>query len=298
MYTIILIILIILIIYIIINIFQVESMTEGYYIYDIKNFTKKISIYRPFESNNLIDVKYNVMNIMSKYMNSVEQKFTRTIRNKTYNFSNLISINKKALNNNYILLGAHIDSPQIDQCESTIDAATGIAIIIELTKNILKNNPNFPLMVVFFDGEEAVDGDWSNDNTLSGSRYFVDNYDINIIKYTYIFDLIGGNFKDNMIACFNDNINSINDMKKLYEINLKYNNMIFANPDTFMSNKKITDDHTPFMEKNKYVVDLIPYNFPSTHHTLDDNYINVNWDYVDIFYKVLYEFCFYKFLTL
>ena len=298
MYTIILIILIILIIYIIINIFQVESMTEESYIYDIKNFTKQISIYRPIESNNLMDVKYNVINEMSKYMNTVEQKFTRTIRNKTYNFSNLISINKKALNNNYILLGAHIDSPQIDQCESTIDAATGIAIIIELTKNILKNNPNFPLMVVFFDGEEAVDGDWSNDNTLSGSRYFVDNYDINIIKYTYIFDLIGGNFKDNMIACFNDNINSINDMKKLYEINLKYNNMIFANPDTFMSNKKITDDHTPFMEKNKYVVDLIPYNFPSTHHTLDDNYINVNWDYVDIFYKVLYEFCFYKFLTL
>ena len=256
---------------------------------NIMNFTKQISIYRPVESSNLRKVKDIVINEMKKYIDVSEQSFDRTIRNKTYKFSNLIGVNIKA-KPPYILLGAHIDSPQIENCESTIDACTSISIILELVKNLLKNNPNYPLMILFIDGEEALGGSWSNDNTLSGSRYFVNNYDLNLIDKTYIFDLIGGDININKISCFRNNIESKNDFDKLYNINLKYNKQIFVNPNEFISDIIITDDHTPFMEKNKYSVNLIPYKFPSSHHTLNDNYNNVNWEYVDIFYKVLYDF--------
>jgi hypothetical protein len=33
-------------------------------------------------------------------------------------------------------------------------------------------------MIVFFDGEEAIQGQWANDNTLIGSKYFVNNYEV------------------------------------------------------------------------------------------------------------------------
>jgi len=283
---IILVVIIIIIILFIINNINIDHFNN---IDNIKMFTKQISIYRPIESSNLKTVKNIVKTELSKYLDVMEHTFTKTIKNNKYNFSNLIGINKKTTSS-YVLLGAHIDSPQIDGCESTIDAATSIAIIMELTKTILQKTPDFPLMVVFFDGEEAINGKWDNDNTLSGSRYFVDNFDMNIIDRVYIFDLIGGNLNDNMIGCFKDNMHTINDIRKLYNINLKYTHQIFINPDEYISNVIIKDDHTPFMEKNKYVIDLIPYKFPSTHHTTDDNYTNVNWDYVDIFYKVFYEF--------
>ena len=75
-----------------------------------------------------------------------------------------------------------------------------------------------------------------------------------------------------------------------YNIIYGINKQIFINPNDFIYDKVITNDHIPFIEKNKYVVNLIPYKFPSSHHTLNDNFNNVNWEYVDTFYKVLYDF--------
>jgi Zn-dependent M28 family amino/carboxypeptidase len=238
----------------------------------------------------LKNVKTKILNEMNNLkLKTTEQSFSRNIRNKDYQFSNLIGVNPNA-KGPYILLGAHLDSPQIDGCESTIDAATSIAIILELVKNILKTNPNFPIMIVFVDGEEAIDGGWSDDNTLSGSNYFVNNYNLALINKVYIFDLIGGDIENNKIAAFDNNPTTFNDMKKLAEINSKYENKIFINPDTLTSSNNITDDHVPFKEKGKYSLNLIPYIFPKNHHKLEDNYQNVNWTYVEVFYNVFYDF--------
>jgi hypothetical protein len=256
----------------------------------IKDTTKIMSVYGPVESELLGFVKNYVIEEMETLeLDVTEQHFTRNINNKDYKFSNIIGINPNA-KAPYILIGAHIDSPQIEGCESTIDAVTSISIILEITKNLLKKNPNLPIMLLFVDGEEAIDGPWKESNSLSGSKYFVNNYDLNLIDKVYILDLIGGDISMNKIAAFQNNPKSHDDIKKLYEINKKYNELIFINPETFISDKIIEDDHLPFKNKDKYVLDLIPYEFPKTHHTLDDNYNNVNWKYVEIFYNVFYEF--------
>jgi len=259
-------------------------VNEGFIdINNIKNITKKISINRPIESENLKIVKNIVINELKEIGLFVEeQKFIKN----NHQFSNIVAINKLENNCKYILLSAHIDSIK-DNIESTIDSATSIAIILHLAKKLINDKPKYPLFIVFFDGEEAVDGPWSKDNTLFGSRYFVENlkYDI---EFAYILDLIGGNFK-NKIATFSNNIKSKPIIKELYELNKKYTNIIFENPEEFISNKIIEDDHIPFKENNINYVHLIPYNFPEFHHSINDNYNNVNWEYIEIFTKILYK---------
>lgn len=257
----------------------------------LKDFTKEISIYRPVESKNLRKVKNIIIDeLKDTKMEIKEQSFTRIINNKNYSFSNIIAKNNNVMNNTkYILLGVHVDSPQIENCESAIDAATGISILLLIAKRILEINKNFPLMLLFIDGEEAIDGGWSNHNSLSGSRYFVDNYNLDIIDKVYIIDLIGGSF-NNTIAAFKNNPKTHQDLENLSLINKKFDKQVFINPKDYISDANIEDDYLPFFEKNKYSVNLIPYSFPDNHHTLNDSYKNINWKYVDIFYKVFLEF--------
>lgn len=256
----------------------------------IKNFTKNISIYRPVGSNELNNVKKLIIEEMRKIGLDIQvQSFTKNINNKEYSFSNLIGKNSNATSK-FIVLGVHVDSPQIEGIEATIDAATGVSIALELARRIISKNPKFPIMLLFIDGEEAIDGMWNNNNTLSGSRYFVNNYDLSFIEKVYIFDLIGGDFDKNKIAAFSNNPVTSYDMEKLSIMNEKYNNQIFLNPNNFISNMTIQDDHVPFVEKNIYALNLIPYKFPDSHHTLNDNYNNVNWRYVETFYKVFFDF--------
>jgi len=256
----------------------------------IKNFTKDISVYRPVGSKELINVKNKILKEMKKIgLETQIQSFTKTINNKEYSFSNLIGKNPY-VNEKFILLGVHVDSPQIEGCESTIDAATGVSIVLELARRILSKNPEYPIMLLFIDGEEAIDGSWNNNNSLIGSRYFVNNYDVSFIDKVYIFDLIGGDFNKNKIAAFSNNPVTFYDLEALAEINEKYDDKIFLNPSEYVSTMSIQDDHVPFLEKNVYALNLIPYKFPDSHHTLNDNYNNVNWKYVQTFYKIFFEF--------
>jgi hypothetical protein len=256
---------------------------------NIKRITKEIAIYRPVESDNLNKVKQFVMNELKNInLDVIEQKFTRNIRGRDYSFSNIIGTNYIDDKDHYILLGAHIDAPFVENTESATDAATCIAIIIELVKNL----KHLPLKIVFFDGEEAINGQWSSDNTLSGSKYFVDNNNNNNIiniKFAIILDLIGGDPNKNKLYCFN-NKGSCDKMTQLANINKKYSKQIFVDPDIEIKNSYIQNDFTPFEQKNIDGLNLIPPQFPDFHHTINDNYNNVNWEYVEIFTNVLYEF--------
>lgn len=265
----------------------IETFTNIDY---IKNFTKEISIYRPVGSSELETVKNKVLTEMKNIgLETKVQSFTKTINNKEYSFSNLIGVNPNATKKN-ILLGVHIDSPQNPKCECTTDAVTGISIALHLAKNLMLENKSYPIMLVFFDGEEAIDGPWTSSNSLSGSSYFVNNYDTNLIDKVYIFDLIGGDFNQNKIAAFSNNKSTASDLIKLAKINENFDQKIFQHPNEYTSDLAVQDDHVPFVNKNIYALNLIPYKFPNNHHTLNDNYENVNWKYVEIFYSVLFEF--------
>ncbi len=258
---------------------------------NIKRITREISINRPVGSPNLLKVKTFVMDELNKLgLDVEEQKFTRQIKGKDYKFSNIIAKNKN-IDDNFIILGAHIDGPQIENVEATTDAVTCIAFIIEIVKNLLLINKNYPIMIVFFDGEEAIDGSWADDNTLSGSTYFVNNFNKNI-EYLMIFDLIGGNIEKNKIIHFTTNNFNKENMIKLANINKKYNKQIFVDPNNKISSTFIINDFTPFINKypNLKGLNLIPDVFPDNHHNINDNYNNVNWEYIDIFSNVIYEF--------
>ena len=262
----------------------------------IKEFTKSNSLYRPISSDNLETVKYNTMTLLNQIPNFIvsEQYFTRKINNKEYSFSNIIG-NPSNFNKGkpYIILSAHIDGPMTqDNCPASIDAITSIGIIIEFAKKLATNANNYNFQVVFFDGEEAIDGPWSDSNTLSGSKYFVKHLDSKPVE-VFVFDLIGANIDKNKLFAFSSNPKSHLLMSKLaWTNNSMYpeNKRIFIDPNETISYAIIKDDSVPFFKANIPVIDLIPPTFPSTHHTINDNYLNVNWDYVDIFSNVIYNY--------
>lgn len=262
----------------------------------IKDFTKTNSLYRPVPSENLEKVKLNVMNELSKIPNFIvkEQMFKRNIHNKEYNFSNIIG-NPKNFNDTkpYIILSAHIDGPVINNCPAAIDAITSIGIIIELTKKLLENNKNYNLQVVFFDGEEAIDGFWTDKNTLSGSNFFVKNLKNKPVQ-VFVLDLIGGDIKTNKLYGFSNNPKSHLLMSKLaWTNNTLYPNnkdKIFIDPNETISYSIIKDDSYPFYKNNIPVIDLIPPTFPNVHHTINDTVENVNWQYIEIFINILYDY--------
>ena len=262
----------------------------------IKEFTKSNSLYRPVPSNNMEKVKANVINLLTKIPNFVVNKqiFTRTIHNKEYSFSNIIA-NPSNFNKDkpYIILSAHIDGPanQVGT-PASIDAITSVGIIMELAKQIMKNINNYNLQMVFFDGEEAIDGSWNNDNTLSGSKFFVKQLD-STPSEVFVFDLIGADIIKNKLYAYSTNPKSHELMSKLAWINENLypeNKRIFIDPNESISYAIIKDDSVSFYNANIPVIDLIPQTFPSTHHTINDNYENINWEYVDIFANVIYNY--------
>ncbi len=262
---------------------------------NIQLLTKHISIPRQSESVGLKNVKNFVKKQMELLgLQVTEQKFNPIVSNKIYHMSNIIGINNKTTGP-YILLGAHIDSHQVSHVntEATTDSATCVAIILELAKNILALHPKAPIAVVFFDGEEAINGVWTSETSLFGSKYFVNNFNLHLIDKVYIFDLIGGDIGKNKIAGFKDLPYTFNDLSTLAKINKKLfgpNEQIFQSPTEYQAKKSPEDDHQPFVKKNKWVLNLIPYVFPQQHHKPTDNYSNVNWKYVEIFYSVMFDF--------
>lgn len=253
----------------------------------IQKTTKQISICRPINSPNLQYVKKYVMDKL-KGMNLIveEQHFNQTIRDINYKFSNIIAHNN--ISKKYILLGAHIDSHEI--CDGAIDSATSIAIILEIVRCLLKNDSTYPLMIVFFDGEEAIGGPWNNDNTLIGSKYFVEHMDLSNVSFFYLLDLIGGDIENNKIYAYQNNPSSYPEIKKMHDINLKYKYKIFVDPGVDVSLKNISDDDIPFKNKNIKHLNFIPQTFPKQHHKITDTHKNVNWIYVDTFAQIFYEY--------
>jgi len=88
----------------------------------------------------------------------------------------------------YILLGAHYDG-QGPGMPSASDNATGVAVILELIRELKGRELPVSLVVIAFDDEEQG---------LNGSRYYVDNplYPLANAQAAIIFDTMGRQFMD------------------------------------------------------------------------------------------------------
>ena len=137
--------------------------------------------------------KAGIQPLESSYADTFTIKVQGTIRLNGYNVIGVIPGNDAVLKNEYIVLGAHYDhlGYKIEDNERIIyngadDNASGTASIIEIGKQLMKNQQKLKrsIILIAFDGEESG---------LYGSIHFVKNTEINIkdIKLMLSLDMVG-----------------------------------------------------------------------------------------------------------
>lgn len=266
-----------------------------------------ISIYRPPGSHEHAFVHSHLNRRLQMLgMECEDQKFIGMVRNggreEMREFTNIIARNPKSDDGKaggVITLGAHYDSAWLPRMPAAIDAAVSCAVILEMTRVVLSHNSQASIMIVFFDGEETqrVIGNndtcesheyhvqWDNSNALYGSKYFVNNFDLNLIRHFYLLDLWGGSHGVQGDAC--RFMSNSNEMIELYRINKE----LFPKNIMYMPVKlpmRIMDDHVPLREKGVDVTELIAWPFPwQWHKVCCDTVENVDWSRVYIAAGVL-----------
>lgn len=251
---------------------------------NIKSLTKYFSIKRKVGSKGHELVKKRIIEMCEKIGLDV---FIQKFRKENDEFSNIIcytKYSKYSNTNKNIVLGAHYDGYD-DNGLYVTDSCTSIALILYIAKTILEKNPSYPLVLVFFDGEELIykDKDWSKENSLIGSQFLAKSELLDKNSDIYIFDLIGSK-TSKKIPFYKKCEKTLEIYKNLYDIDVKDKKEIFSGEISF---SEIWDDHLPFLENGYNVIHLIPQPFPYHHHKVSDNLDNVDWEYLEYFYKVM-----------
>ena len=139
---------------------------------------------------------------LSKYADTVfTQNFSQVVYGTSWNLSNIVA-QFDVKNQNRILLCAHWDCrPRSDEDTIKInfskgipganDAASGVAVLLELARVIHESKPEIGVDLVFFDGED-IGYRTDADNFCIGSKYFAKNYPIRVKpRYAVLLDLVG-----------------------------------------------------------------------------------------------------------
>lgn len=169
-----------------------------------------------------------------------------------------------------ILIGAHYDTrrradndpdpaKRSEPVPGANDGASGTAVLLELARSLNKQRLRNEVWLVFFDAEDngRLDG-W---DFIVGSRYMAQNL-TTLPKAVIIVDMVGD--ADQQIYKERNSSAALQD--KLWEIaaGLGYEQY-------FISEYKwaMTDDHTPFLQRGVVAVDLIDFDYPYWHTTMD-----------------------------
>ncbi len=131
----------------------------------------------------------------------IEQSFEQNVYSKNWKLTNIIGrINPAATER--ILLCAHWDSrPRSDEdsvhsnfnkgVPAANDGASGVALLLELSKSFKVQRPEIGIDIVFFDGEDIgyrTDGD----NFCIGSKYFAQHLPSGVrARYAILLDMVG-----------------------------------------------------------------------------------------------------------
>jgi len=201
------------------------------------------------------------------------QDFSTSIRDKEYVFTNIIG-SFYPEKSKRIFLGAHWDSrlwADRDQDRTqwnepvmgANDAASGIAVLLEMAHILMDHEPNYGVDLLFFDAEDSGEYDM-NETWCLGSQYFVDKYDGPKPEYVIIVDMIGDTDLNILIESFSYRnspalVNTIWDIAKKLGIKEFTPKMI----------QFIYDDHYPFLEAGYEAVVIIDLDYPYWHTTHD-----------------------------
>lgn len=169
----------------------------------------------------------------------------------------------------YILLGAHYDTriyadrdPDPSKRKNPVpganDGASGVAVLLELAR-VLPGELTIPIQLVFFDAEDNGGiGDW---DWILGSSAFVEVLEEKP-KAVIIVDMIG----DDDLEIYYEHNSDLELMKEIWQTasSLGYSEIFIPE-----YKHSMLDDHTPFVQAGITAVDLIDFDYPSWHTTMD-----------------------------
>jgi glutaminyl-peptide cyclotransferase len=179
-------------------------------------------------------------------------------------------IAKRGVGKPWTIIGAHYDTrifankdPDLEKRQDPVpganDGASGVAVLLEISRVMSQQGKNGMLWLVFFDAED--NGSIENRDWVMGSQFFVDQL-TSLPDRVVILDMIG----DQNLDIYQEKYSDHQLTQEIWETadKLGYGNY-------FITEEKysIIDDHIPFIMKGIPAVDIIDFNYPHWHTTHD-----------------------------
>lgn len=174
-----------------------------------------------------------------------------------------------------ILLCAHWDTrPWADQdpdpdnhSEPIIganDGASGVAVLLEVARNIQLHEPHYGVDIILFDGEDS--GLPGNDNSYAlGSQFFAENKDYRYRpKFGILLDMVG----DQDLQIYQER-NSLNYAPDVVEFAWERARQLDLPSFVSSPRYQVTDDHLPLLNAGIPCIEIIDFDY-QYWHTLDD----------------------------
>ena len=226
-------------------------------------------------SDEIVLCRNYIISALNQYGASVEEQYFSVIINDTeFEGVNIIAKFYPRMSRR-ILLGAHYDTrPWADKEEDISlhdtpiiganDAASGVAVLLELASIISKKQPEqFGIDLVFFDLEDM--GTYQKNETWClGSEHFAKNYTGKKPEKAIIVDMIGD--KDLEINMeYSSYHNSPALVNEIWETG---KNLGFSEFKQRIGNR-IYDDHYPLIKIGINAIDIIDFDYPYWHTLAD-----------------------------
>ncbi|HKA25305.1 MAG TPA: M28 family peptidase [Candidatus Eisenbacteria bacterium] len=174
----------------------------------------------------------------------------------------------------YVLLGAHWDSrPFADRdpdpvrkkqpVDGACDGASGVAVLLEMARELGKSAPAVGVEIALFDGEDA-----GNDSTpetfCRGSQAYAARLSHPLPLHVIVIDMVGGKN-----LALHPEIQSQESAPNLIDRLWEGAKIVHAPAFQPGARFQVYDDHIPFMQQGLPAVDLIDLDYPEWHTSKD-----------------------------
>jgi len=181
--------------------------------------------------------------------------------------TNLYASSDPSSEDGLIILGAHYDTrPHADRdpgqpfepVPGANDGASGVAVLLELARVLPPGTLDFPLMLVFFDGEDS--GGINNWDWIVGSTHFAAQ-----LEQTPAGVIIVDMVADRTLSLPLERNSDPDLQASLWETGRRSGFPAFETRPGYA----MIDDHTPFLARGIPAVDIIDFDYPAWHTTAD-----------------------------
>ncbi len=172
-----------------------------------------------------------------------------------------------------VIIGGHYDTKRFTgfRFVGANDGGSSAALLLELARVLSARKNDLTYWLVFFDGEESVPREWSDADSLYGSRHFVQKLtaqgELGRVQAMILVDMVGDTKLD--IHPEDNSTPWLADVVFQTARQLGYDKYF---PSSHVG--PITDDHMPFVNAGVSSVDIIDLDYGPEHHrywhTADD----------------------------